>query len=114
MRRALPLAFPKLDRVALGVAAGLTSGLALLAATVLLVLKGGDVVGPRLALLAQYFPGFTVTWTGSLLGFAYGVAAGFVAGWLFALFRNTAVLLYLGAVRKGAERLHLRRLLDYL
>jgi hypothetical protein len=114
VRRALPVAFPKLDRVALGISGGLTAGLALLAATLVLLVNGGDVASPSLALLGQYFPGYAVTWTGSLVGFAYGFVTGFTAGWLFALLRNTAVLVYLAAVRKGAERVHLRRLLDYL
>jgi protoporphyrinogen oxidase len=113
VRRALPLAFPRLDRLALGISSGLTAGLALLVATLVLVANGGGAE-PGLALLGQYFPGYTVTATGSLVGFAYAFVTGFTAGWLFALLRNTAVLVYLAAVRQGAERSHLRRLLDYL
>jgi hypothetical protein len=68
LTEALREAFPKLDRVALGTSVGLSGGLALLLVTLFLVVKGGDVVGPNLALLAQYFPGYTVTAEGSLIG----------------------------------------------
>jgi hypothetical protein len=114
VRRALPVAFPKLDRVALGLSGGLTAGLALLLATLVLLVRDDPGGGLTLGLLGQYFPGYSVTWTGSLAGFGYAFGTGFAAGWLFALLRNTAVLVYLAAVRQGAERSHLRRLLDYL
>jgi hypothetical protein len=50
-------------------------------ATNWLVVKGGDVVGPHLALLGQYFLGYRVTFVGSLVGFAYAFVVGFVAGY---------------------------------
>ena len=48
----------KLDGTALGIALGILGGLAIFFATNFLVFKGGDVVGPNLSLLAQFFPGF--------------------------------------------------------
>jgi hypothetical protein len=71
-----------------GVMVGLLAGLALFVATNWLVLKGGAVVGPHLALLGQYFIGYRVTFVGSLIGFAYAFASGFVVGYGFATLYN--------------------------
>jgi protoporphyrinogen oxidase len=106
-------AFPKLDRVALGIALGLASGLTLFLATLMLVLKGGEVVGPRLGLLAQYFPGYTVTAEGSLLGLLYGFVAGFVVGWSAAFLRNATVFVYMAARQRRTEHQLMRKLLEY-
>ena len=94
-------------------AVGLTCGLALLLATLILVLMDGEVVGPRLALLGQYFPGFTVTPEGSLLGLLYGSFLGFVGGWSTAFLRNVTVFVYMAASRRRTERQLMRRLLEY-
>src|SRR5580765_661390 len=85
LESAVRQAFAKLDRVALALSIGATSGLLLFLATLVLVLKGGNVVGPRLGLLGQYFPGYTVTPEGALIGLLYGVAVGFAAGWFIAV-----------------------------
>src|SRR5215469_8062603 len=53
--------FLRIDRVALGLSMGVLGGLGLFFATLFLVLAGGPVVGPTLGLLAQYFPGYSVT-----------------------------------------------------
>lgn len=101
--------FLRVDRVALGLAAGVVGGLGLFAATLVLVVSGGPVVGPILGLLGQYFPGYSVTPLGSLLGLVYGFLAGFVLGWLFAALRNAILFLYLVAVYRQWQ---LRHLLD--
>ena len=113
VQHALQTAFVKLDRVALGLSLGAVSGLTLFLATLVLVLRGGDVVGPTLALLGQYFPGYTVTLSGSLVGLAYGFAAAYVAGWLFAFLRNAVVFLYIALVKRRAELQLLRQLGEY-
>jgi protoporphyrinogen oxidase len=105
--------FLKLDRVAFGLSLGMTSGLLLSLATIFLALKGGEVVGPNLQLLSQYFPGYDVTPGGSLLGLAYGFVTGFVGGWSFAFVRNFSVFLYMAIVQRRAERQLLRKLLEY-
>ena len=74
-----------------GVVTGLVAGLAIFVATNWLILKGGEVVGPNLALLGQFFIGYRVTFVGSLIGFAYGFAGGFVAGYLVAGLYNWLV-----------------------
>jgi hypothetical protein len=44
------------------------------------VLRGGDPVGPHLGLLAQFFPGYSVSWPGVALGFLYGASTGALVG----------------------------------
>src|SRR5713101_6808278 len=110
---ALTQVFLKLDRVALGLSAGMVSGALLFLATLALVLKGGTVVGPTLGLLAQYLPGYTVSAFGSALGLVYGFVTGFVGGWAFACFRNATVFIYVALMHRRAELQVLRRLLEY-
>jgi len=110
---ALTQVFLKLDRVAMGLSVGMASGALLFLATLALVLKGGPMVGPTLGLLGQYFPGYTVTGPGSVLGLLYGFVSGFVVGWAFAFLRNATVFLYMAVVHRRAELQALRRLLEY-
>jgi hypothetical protein len=110
----LSQAFPKLDRLAFGLSLGTVGGVIVSLATLFLVLKGGEVIGPNMQLLSEYFPGYSVTLSGSVLGLAYGFGAGFVGGWGFALLRNMGIFLYMAAVHRHAEREVLRRLLSYL
>jgi protoporphyrinogen oxidase len=105
--------FLKLDRVAFGVSLGTVTGLALFIATLILVMKGGDVVGPNLRLLSEYFPGYRVTASGGALGLIYGFVTGFIGGWLFALLRNAMMFLYLAAIHRRAELYLLRKLFEY-
>lgn len=74
-----------------GLVAGLVLGLVIFVATNWLVLKGGPVVGPHLALLGQFFPGYRVTFAGSLIGFAYGFVVGFAGGYGVARLYNWLV-----------------------
>jgi hypothetical protein len=67
----------RLGALATGLVAGLLGGLSLCAATLWLVLKGGHPVGPHLALLGQFFIGYTVTPLGSVVGLMYGFGTGF-------------------------------------
>lgn len=108
----LQRALARLDKVAFGAAVGTAAGLGLFLATLWLVVKGGPVVGPKLGLLAQYFPGYRVTWGGSLLGLGYGFAVGFGFGWLTAWMRNFALALYVYRVRRREESVSLRSILD--
>jgi hypothetical protein len=92
-------AFAQLDRMALGVALGATCGLANFFATNFLILKGGENVGQNLQLLSQYFFGYSVTLTGSIIGFAYGLVVGFVLGWSIAFTRNVVLSTYLHIIK---------------
>jgi protoporphyrinogen oxidase len=101
--------FMRIDRIALGVSVGALGGFGLFLATLSLVLAGGPVVGPTLGLLSQYFPGYTVTGLGSIVGLFYGFVSGFIGGWLFAALRNMVMFVYLVAVYR---RWQLRCILD--
>ena len=105
-------AFGKLDRTGLGVAVGAVVGVGIFLATLVLVLRGGSVVGPHLALLAQYFPGYRVTLAGSVIGLAYGALTGFVLGWTFALVRNATSFVSEVVVRRRAGVGPFSRFLD--
>ncbi len=70
----------KLDGRAWGVAMGLLLGLLLLLATLVLVIKGGPIVGPHLALLGIFLPGYGVSVPGALIGFVYAFVIGYALG----------------------------------
>lgn len=71
-----------------GLVLGLVAGLGIFIATNWLVLKGGRTIGPHLGLLNQFFIGYRVTFLGSLIGFAYAFACGFVVGYSIAWIYN--------------------------
>ena len=75
----------------LGLVIGLVGGLIIFVATMWLVLKGGDEVGPHLGLLGQFFIGYDVTYAGSLIGAVYGFAAGYVSGLIIGRIYNAVV-----------------------
>jgi hypothetical protein len=64
----------------LGFIFGVIGALIIFVATNWLVLKGGEVVGPHLALLNQFFIGYSVTFTGSFIGAAYAFVLGYLTG----------------------------------
>ena len=78
----------RLNATIQGIAAGVIVGLGLFVATNWLVVKGGPVVGPNLALLGQFFVGYRVSFVGSLIGLAYGFVVGFIVGYLTARLYN--------------------------
>ena len=70
------------------IVSGMVTGFGLFAATVWLLIKGGPNVGQNLNLLGAYYPGYSVTWPGSLIGLAYGALTGAVVGWCVASIYN--------------------------
>jgi len=76
-----------------GLVIGLLAGLTIFVATNWLVFKGGEVVGPHLALLGQFFIGYRVTFGGSFIGAAYGFISGFLIGSFVAWMYNRLVTL---------------------
>ena len=71
----------RLNATVQGIVTGMVAGLAVFVATNWLVLKGGPVVGPHLALLGQFLIGYHVTFVGSLIGFVYGFVGGYIVGY---------------------------------
>lgn len=76
----LQVAIRRLNARAWGIAVGLLLGGGLFLATNILVLKGGRNVGQHLGLLSQYFPGYSVSFLGSLIGFIYAFVGGYIIG----------------------------------
>jgi hypothetical protein len=74
-----------------GFVVGLCAGIGIFVATNWLVLEGGTVVGPHLSLLNQFLIGYRVTFTGSLIGFAYFLVGGFFLGYFIAWMYNAFV-----------------------
>jgi protoporphyrinogen oxidase len=105
-------AFAKLDPVALGVAIGTVGGLSLFIATITLLLKGGPIVGPTLALLNNVLLGFSVTWAGALIGLVETSLGGFAIGYLFASLRNLGIDAYAWLLQRRAMADSQRNLLD--
>ncbi len=81
----------RINAVIQGIVTGLLLGVLVFASTNWLILKGGDTVGPHLALLGQFFIGYSVTFVGSLIGFGYGFVCGFAIGYFVAKTYNWVV-----------------------
>lgn len=102
--RPILVVFAHLNPAALGAALGFVVGLWIFAATAVLIVRGGYPLGPTLALLGQYFPGYTVTWRGACFGFSYGFVTGFIFGYIFAAMRNAFLWIYLHWARRRAQQ----------
>ncbi len=111
---ALIRAFARMDKLAIATAVGSVSGLLFFLSTIWLVIKGGDVVGPTLELLSQYFVGYTVTVSGAFMSFGYAFVWGFLFGWLFAYLRNLLLAFYIYHIKKKTEILSLLDFFDNL
>ena len=81
----------RLDGNVWGLVFGILLGLMIFVVTNFLLIKGGEVVGPHLGLLSQFFFGYSVSFPGSLIGFGYGLLYGYVAGLLTAWIYNRVV-----------------------
>ena len=90
----------RLNATVFGVVFGLVFGLIIFIATIWLVIKGGNVIGPNLALLGHFFIGYHVTFFGSIVGFLYGFVLGFLVGFLIATLYNWIVDLRSGNHKK--------------
>jgi NhaP-type Na+/H+ or K+/H+ antiporter len=70
----------RMNQQAWGIAFGLVLGLGLFLATIILLTKGGERVGPHLGQLRVYFPGYSVSYVGSVIGFVYAFVVGYAIG----------------------------------
>ena len=75
----------------LAVVGACVGGAIVFSMTVWLLIKGGPHVGAHLRLLGQYFYGYSVTWTGSFVGFVYGALVGGAVGWVIGAVYNGVV-----------------------
>jgi hypothetical protein len=113
MPDALSLAFAPLHKRAFGVAVAATVAAAVFVVTAVAVVRGTAFTLP-LGLLAQYFPGYAVSWGGAVIGAVWAGMIGYVAGWLLALARNTILAIMLFTIRTRAELATTRDFLDHI
>ena len=78
----------RLNALVSGPVTGVILGSIIFIATNWLLLKGGEPIGPHLALLGQFFLGYTVSFWGSLIGLLYGFVTGFILGYAVAFLYN--------------------------
>ena len=107
------LAFAPLHRLALGLASGIVLGGLLFIATLLQTINGMKP-DKGLGLLKQFFWGYSVSPGGAFIGLLWAFVVGFALGWIFSLFRNLAVWIWLTAVRSRAEMNQYSDFLDHL
>jgi hypothetical protein len=105
--------FEPLDKRALGVAVGTVAGAGIVVVTAAqLILRPTPTL--ELALMANYFPGYGVSWLGMWVGFVWAFTAGFLGGWLVAFTRNLVIGSWLFLTRSRAELAAARDFLDHL
>lgn len=109
----LVLGFAPLHKAAFGAAIGTALSLSVLFATAMSLLRDPEHARP-LGLLAQYFPGYSVSWTGALIGAVWAGFVGFVSGWFTAFCRNFILAVSLFVIRTRAELAQTRDFLDHV
>jgi hypothetical protein len=98
---------------ALGVAVGCVAGLGFAAVTVFHLLLDPDPA-PPIALLAQFFYGYEVSWRGALVGCGWGFFTGFVAGWFVGFVHNLVTAIRVFVFRTKGELAQTKDFLDHI
>ena len=75
----------ELNKIGLGLAAGLLWGGCVFVATVWVMAAGG---GEHLLMLRRFYVGYSVSFPGAIVGLVYGFVDGFLGGWLFGWMYN--------------------------
>ena len=96
--RVVKYAFAPVHKAALGAAFGFALGALVAGATVVQILVATSD-GLPLALLSQFFTGYTVSWAGVVVGFLWAALVGFVAGWFLAFLKNLVTALWMFTLR---------------
>ncbi len=109
----LLLAFAPVHKSAFGAALGVALALVVFLITVVTIGMSADQ-RPNLELLAIYFRGYSVSWTGALIGAAWAGFMGFVFGWFLAFCRNLILAVSLFVIRTRAELSQTRDFLDHI
>jgi hypothetical protein len=104
--------FHRAHKRAMGVAVGLTMGVAIFLLTVFHVALA--IEGPQIGLLNQYFYGYRVTWGGAFIGLIWGFATGFIAGWLLGFVHNFTVGFWMFLVRTKNDLKRTQNFLDHI
>lgn len=113
VERALVLAFAPLHKRVFGIAIGTACALFVAVITMLTVIRDPqDTIG--ISLLSVYFRGYTVTWSGVVIGGAWAGVVGFVIGWFLAFWRNFILATWLLYIRVRANLMQTREFLDHI
>jgi hypothetical protein len=102
----------RVHKTALGFAVGVMAGVGVFLLTAVHVVLAVD--GPDLALLNQYFAGYTVSWPGAFIGLTWGFAVGFIGGWLLGFVHNFTMSFWVFVVRTKNDLSRTRNFLDHL
>jgi hypothetical protein len=105
-------AFAPLHKRAFGIATGVAGALLVAFLTVVKLVRQDEYF--PLGLLSEYFRGYTVSWSGVLVGAAWGFLVAFVAGWFAAFCRNLALAISAFIIRTKAELQTTREFLDHI
>lgn len=90
-REEISRVFARIRTGVLAIVCATIGGVGLFLMTAWLLLKGGPHVGQHLQLLSNYFVGYSVTWSGSLVGLFYGALCGGAIGWTIGRIYNRIV-----------------------
>lgn len=98
--------FARFDTLAFVVASACVTGLIMFLATTTLLVIGpapGQPLGPHLFAFATFWPGYSVSWPGALVGAFYAGFGGALLGFGIAVFWNFShiVIVGLAALRRG-------------
>ena len=110
---AMLYAFAPLHKLAFGIATGVAGAVLMMWLTI----AGMYMPNARdfpLELLQQYFMGYRVSWSGAVIGAAWGFAVSFVAGWFAAFCRNLALAISAFLIHTRAELASTREFLDHI
>lgn len=106
-------AFAPLHKRAFGVATGVAGAVFMALLTIATLTLPGAHDFP-IGLLGQYFAGYERSWTGVVVGAAWGFVVAFVAGWFGAFCRNLALAFTAFFIRTRAELSETRDFLDHI
>ena len=109
----LAFAFAPVHKRALGVAVGGVFGIVIFAVTAFHVVLQPEGA-PDIALLAQYFYGYNVSWRGAVIGLFWGFVTGFVMGWFVAFVRNFVIATKVFTLKAKAELARTTDFLDHI
>jgi len=94
--QAIGKAVARLRASVMAVTFGIAGAVLLFVATAWLLIQGptggSQHIGPTLGLLGNYFPGYSVTWSGAVVGAFYGALSGAIAGFALAVIYNRIVV----------------------
>jgi hypothetical protein len=111
--RELRRAFAPWHKRVLGMAIGLTAAAATAAVTIFHVVFAPPTA-PNLALLGEFFYGYTVSWTGVAIGAWWSFVVGFCAGFFTAFVVNFCQATWLLVVKAKADMAETTDFLDHI